>query len=424
MGWFSSVFKKKEELQKAYVDIDDLQQWFESRAEIRIENIKSSIKEDLDRINQFAEQIKSSSKVLEEAKLRNDNMPERVIHIMEGNRKSYINSVNNFISRLQRPSAINYSSVSEFVSQFEDNITSFAKASSKSYHILQEFFAHESGKIAQNVKDIDLTVRSMLDNEYKKINTIMENIAKANDLLKKKETAEIMIKDHQRERADLIRDIESAKKGIEDLKKTKEYRFFLETERSKDQLSRQMKDVEKRIFELFAPLDRPLRKFAKISAEGEAIINSYSESAFNALLNDGEFSILGLLEKMRDVIEKGELELKDKAREKAIAQIAAITPEILRDSVAEHIALKETYAERDRSLKLNTAHHTQNEFEYKISHLQDKLGKIEKNIEKLERFVEMPELDQSLDSIRKDVLESFNTEIVIRFDGGGRRAAR
>ncbi|PIN87113.1 hypothetical protein COV19_01300 [Candidatus Woesearchaeota archaeon CG10_big_fil_rev_8_21_14_0_10_44_13] len=424
MGWFSGIFRKKEqELQKAYVNVDGLQQWFDSRAEIRIENIRESIKEDLDKINQLSEQIKTSSAVLQEAKLRNENIPERAIQIMEGNRKSYLHAVSNFVGKIQAPSTINFNSVSEFVSQFENNITSFAKMSSRNFHVLQEFFAHESGEIAQSVKDIDFTVRSMLDNEYKRINTLSSNISKVNDLLKKKETAEIMMEDHSREKAELLRQIDEAKKGIEDVKKTKDYRFFLETERSKEQLARQMKDVEKRLFELFAPLDRPLRKFAKISADGERLINAYSGSPLNAALDDNEFKILGLLDKMKGLLERGELELKDKAKEKAINQINAITSQVLRDSVAEYNNIKETYSERERSLKMNNSLHAQNEFEYKLNHLQDKLGKVEKNMEKLEKFIEMPELDSALDIIKKDILEVFSTEITVRFDNKGKKGA-
>lgn len=417
MGWFKSLFKKEEELQRVYVDIDELEPWFISKSDIRIENIKESIKEDMDKISQLIEQIKTSSKVLEEARLRNDKMPERVIHIMEGNRKSYLTAINNLMGRIQPPSTINFSSVSEYVSQFEDSITSFAKMSSKSYHILQEFFAHESGEIAQRIKEIDLTVRGMLDNEYKRINGMMENINRINDMMKKKETAEIMLEDHRKESAGLRAEIEASKANIESLKKTKDYRFYLETEKTKDQLKAQMKDVEKRVFEMFAPLDRPLRKFAKISAENEKLIDAYSEEPMNALLADSDLKILPLLERMKSLIERNEIELKDKAKEKAIANINAIIIMVLRDSVAEYSTLRETYDERERSMKLNTAVHAQNEYEYKISHLKDKLAKIEANKEKLERFLELPGLDSALESAKKDILEMFNTEIVIRFDG-------
>ena len=94
MGWFSKIFKKEEpQLETAYVDIEELQQWFESKSEPVLEDIHSSMKEDLDKINEFITNIRSASKGLGEAKLRNDKIPERAMQIMEGNRKAYINAV-------------------------------------------------------------------------------------------------------------------------------------------------------------------------------------------------------------------------------------------------------------------------------------------------------------------------------------------
>lgn len=415
MGWLKSLFRKKEaELQKAYVEAEQLQQWFDSKTEFLIENIKESIKEDLNSINDNISQIKKASNVLEEAKLRNERIPERAIHIMEGNRRSYINAVLNFVDKIQTPSAINFTSVSDFVSAFEDSLSQFTKSSAKNFHVLQEFFAHESGGIAKRIKDIDLTIRGLMDNDYRKINSVMENISKVNELLKKKETAEIMLSEQEKERFEIMQQIDAVKESLEGLKKSKDYKFFKEAEKKKDEIAKHIKDAEKRLFELFAPLDRPMRKFAKIAAEGEDTLKSYSKSPLKALLDDRELRIVGLMAKMKSAIEKGEIELKEKAKEKALKQIEAVKEDMLKKTVQEHNSLNELYAEKERSLKMNLVVQKQSEAEYKLSHLKDKLAKLEQNIMKLNKFVEVPEIDGALHAIKKDVRDVLNTELRIK----------
>lgn len=414
MGWFKSLFKKEAELQTAYVGVEELQQWFDSKSEIIIENTKESIKEDFESINNNISQIKKDSKVLEEAKLRNEKIPERAIHIMEGNRKSYINFVLNFIDKINTPAAVNFNVVSDFVSDFEDSLSQFTKNSAKNYHVLQEFFAHESGSIAKRIRDIDLTVRGLLDNEYKKINSITEDIGKISEMLKKKETADIMLSDQEKERFGLMQEIESIKQKINELKNSKDYKFFKEAEKKKDEVAKQIKDVEKGLFELFAPLERPMRKFAKIAAEGDDIITSYSKSPLKALLDDKGLKIIELMAKMKNSVQDGQVELKEKAKEKALKQIDEIKKEVLKNLLDEYNSLNELYAENERSLKMNMIVQKQNEAEYKLTHLKEKLSKLEQNIEKLNKYLEMPEIEQSLRAVKKNVKDILNTELRIK----------
>lgn len=416
MGWFSSLFKKEKELQKAYLDIKELQRWFDSKSELHIESLRESIKEDIDRIGKLIAQTREASKALDEAKLRNDKMPERVIQIMEGNRKSYINAVNQFMGKLEPPSAINFNTVSDFISEFEDNLSSFTKISARNYRVLQEFFAHESGNIAGNIREMDIIMRGLLDNDYKKINEITASISKLNEMLKKKETAEKMLYEEEKERDEMAKTVDSINQGLAELKKSRDYKFLKDTESKKEDVISQMKDIEKGLFELFAPLERPMRKFAKIAADDEELISSYSKSPVNSVFDDKELRILQIMGRMRSAIEKGDIELKDKAKEKAINQIGMINEMALKNFVGGYNSLKELHAEKEKSLKMNTALQKQNELEYKLNHLKDKLAAVEQNIGKLKRFLEMPEMEETIQSISKDILDVLNTDLRIKMD--------
>lgn len=414
MGWFSSIFRKKEELEKAYIDLGELEQWFDMKSESLLEGIKESIKEDISSINTYLAKLKESSKALEEAKLRNDNIPERAVQIMEGNRRAYISAINNFAGSIQLPAIIKFDAVSDFVSDFEDRITSFTKISARNYHILQEFFAHESNQIAQSVKDIDLAVRGLLDNDYKKVDNVLANIARLKEMVKRKETAGIMLTDYEKERYEILKTIEKINADTEGMKKTRDYRLLQEAERKRDEIKRQIRENEKRLFEMLAPLERPMKKFSKISQDDEKLILGYLESPLESLSVDKDLKILSLMPKIKDSIEKGELELKDKAKEKAIAQIGFINEAAIRDITAKNSMLIEAQADNENSLKMNMAIQKQNEAEYRIGHLKDKLAKLDANIEKLGRFLETEGIEGLLVQIKKDILDVTNTDLKIK----------
>lgn len=414
MGWFSSLFSKDTGPKTAYIGVNELQQWFDSKSEPLVEGIRQGIKEDFEGISESISGIKDAARALDGAKLQNDKIPERALQVMQGNRKAYITSVINFADRIQQPSAINFSTVSEFVSDFEDNITLFTKSSARNYYVLQEFFAHESGRIAQHIKDIDVTVRSMMDNGYRKINALSQNIQKINGLLKKKETGEILLAEQEKERDELVHSIEKYSAEMESLKGTKDYRMLKEAERRRDELSRQIKETERRLSELFSPLDRPMRKFAKISADGEDLLKAYMESPLKALSEDSDMRILDALERMKASLEKGELELKDKAKEKALEQLVMINRQGLQAILNTYRSLQENHSDNERGLKMNMVTHRQNELSYKLNHMKDKLGKLEQNISKIGKFLEMAELKEAVEAVRKDSLEVFNTDLRIR----------
>ncbi|MFO8016877.1 MAG: hypothetical protein R6U32_07295 [Candidatus Woesearchaeota archaeon] len=418
MGWFSSLFRKKKEpeIRKKHIHVNELRQWFDSESETAIESIKNSIKEDLDSIKENKEKIKEASKTLEEAKLKNDKIPERAMHIMEGNRKSYIQAVNNFMESLEMPSVINFSTVSDFVSDFEDKLSNFTKTSARNFQVLQEFFAKESGEIARNIKDMDLTVRNLLDNDYKKINNISANIEKVNELLNKIGSAKQMLSDYEKQRYQLTQEIQKVKDSLEELKGSDDYKRVKEAEKKKSDTEKRMKEAERRLSELFAPLERPLRKYSRIIPEGEDTLNAYLESPMKALQDDREMKILSILDRMRSSIEKGELEIKDKAKEKALKQISMITEDTLRKLLSEYDSLKEAIDGMDKSIKYNMALQRKDEMEYKLSHLNEKLSKLDENIEKLNKYMHMPEMEEALKEIREEAKDALNTDLRIKID--------
>ena len=143
--------------------------------------------------------------------------------VMKGNRDSYINAVNLFLNQTKVPTAINIGAISDFLGRFEDSLNTFTKTSARNYYVLQEFFRQESGAVAQNIKNIDILSRSLLDNEYKEVNEVRSKIEKIENFIELKKKASGVLED---EKANL-NSIKASKKDIEDkIEKIRQSRDF------------------------------------------------------------------------------------------------------------------------------------------------------------------------------------------------------
>src|SRR3989338_3831122 len=92
---------------------------------------------------------------LKEGKLLNRNVEERHLQILEGNRSAYIKKVEQFLEDIDSSQPLGKEKAQETAALFRVSLEGFVKSTQKSYFILQEFLANESGVIAGNLKRFD-----------------------------------------------------------------------------------------------------------------------------------------------------------------------------------------------------------------------------------------------------------------------------
>lgn len=418
MGWISSIFRKEKEIERVYIDLSELSEWFDERTEPIIDNIKDDVKAKFGEINNLIEKARISAAALEKASLRNENIPERALQIMQGNREAYIKSVNLFLNQLKTLNTVNFGNVQDFISRFEDNLNTFTKMSSKSYYILQEFFRNESAEIAQHIKKIDIIARSLLDNNYSRINTTRGKITKIDDFLKIKKRAEEIMGEEDANSKSINALYRETEDRIEKIKQSRDYKELQEIGKEKDKVGNDIKKNEAELLSLFSPIEKPMKKYSKITAESENVLKSYLESPLAGLLKDDHLRITDILAKMKEAVESNQLDLKDKKKEKALEALAGITKENLHEHAKRHYELVDAMEKLKKREGINTAAQKLNELNYKLTHLKEQLERSGSTISKIKKQMDGSQLSGLISDIENDAGDILSVKLKVRWQDG------
>jgi len=105
--------------------------------------------------------VNENLKKLENAKLQNPKIPERVKTIMEGNRSAFIKKVSFFFDNIDLKFN-NHDEILKKCKDIENEINSLGKGTARSYQVLNEFFAREAENVAINIKYIEKYTKEIM----------------------------------------------------------------------------------------------------------------------------------------------------------------------------------------------------------------------------------------------------------------------
>src|SRR3989344_5900323 len=170
LEFIKKIFQKEEEQvskEVITINLQNLEEWLNEKAKPLMEEIRLQTEEILMRVNEELERARVNVEILEYAKLQNPNIPFRAKQYMEGNRKAYVRSINSFLGHMEINNK-DYFYLLDFCKLFDELLNDLNKGTLRSYTILQEFFANETGRIAQNLRNFDVLfkeLKSVLNNE-------------------------------------------------------------------------------------------------------------------------------------------------------------------------------------------------------------------------------------------------------------------
>ncbi|MFH1505623.1 MAG: hypothetical protein ABIE94_01385, partial [archaeon] len=147
MGFFDR-FRKKELESVNFKQLDGWIDNFLAQKELdkRMENLSEQA------IMKISE-IRDALDKLEKAELMNKKIPERAIHIMEGNRKNYVRRIGYFLDNFELPK--NVLDISDFSKKLSGQLDELGKDTHKNYQVLTQFLEHEAFAIAKKVKELE-----------------------------------------------------------------------------------------------------------------------------------------------------------------------------------------------------------------------------------------------------------------------------
>ncbi len=350
-------------------------------------------------------------KRLDEAKLQNPDVPLKAKQFMEGNRVAYIRKVNLLINMLDIPDRL--SDIPDFCKSYLGEIQSFLKSTQKSYHVLQEFFSHESGEVAHTVRGFEKIVKDLLgfieESKLHRYNDLEGVVTEfRNHVELKKEAAktiltmDISLKSHQKKEKAMQKEIDSMLRGKEyaEIKKKKARIIGIDKEVSR---------TEEEIDHEFAVIGKALKKYERVAIENNDLIKAYLDTPLKALLDDGGLVILDILESVKRALDR--LGLADKKKAKTERILNKLTRERLDGWREQLIRLKNEASKIAHSLKDNEVNRLLVELHNKKEHLGKDIKECEKRIIDSSGIVDKePELK---DVIVRKVASLFKRELEI-----------
>ncbi len=418
MSFFSKIFGKGEDKQ-IELSMKELPGWVDERTKQRVGEINSELRLVFDKIEKEREKSFENLDRLAGAELQNPELITRAKQIMAGNRESYIKKAKLFLERVAASEMININSTKSYLEVYDGAIQELTKSSAKSYYVVSEFFGNEVGAVARNIKAIDELVKKIRgfveerDDEITKINKIIDGLS--NIKFSKQQIVEIkheMEKLEEEKGAD-EKEFKQTKARIAKIKGGKafsEYGSILKKEKEKQE---QLKSLEQDMFAQFSVLDRALRKYSKITLE-ENLVDKYLEKAVEALLEDRELKIIAVLQKMREAIERGELELKEKKKERTLEVIDELNKQSLFEFQNKHKKLLEEIEQTQGLIKRDSANLEIKELEYKVEYLNTRLENMTRKEKQLREELEKMDVDKIIEGIKQNIKDVFGVEVVIK----------
>ncbi|NQU98058.1 hypothetical protein HQ533_01200 [Candidatus Woesearchaeota archaeon] len=374
MGFFDFLKKKKEE----EVKFSEVDAWIERHLEdkgldTKVKSLKNHIES---RISEARELLEK----LEQASLLNENIPERVKHIMEGNRKNYLRKINQFLDDLRIPG--DYLKIREFSKKFTEDLDSLSEETQKSYFVLKEFLESELVAVVKKIKEIeDLAIDFRQEIEKENLHKVEKLKEKLEEFKNSKEALanlETLKQEQEEELKELKKKENSTEKKISKLRNSSSYKDY---ERLKSEKEKAEGEIQKKKTELiahFSTLEKAFKKYKRMSLN-EALIEKYLDDPTKALLEDEPLKILEVLSKMKQSL--ADLGLKDKKEEKTKEEIDNLSKEML-------TKLREKFQELFDKEKENKKNLLSNTSVMNISEQESFLENAKLNVKEKEREIE------------------------------------
>lgn len=406
----------KEEAQEEEIELNKLSAWLDEKAEPLFESLDNNIHQIIVKINNEKEKSAENLKILENAKLQNPKIPERVKTIMEGNRSAFIKKVSFFFDNLDLKHNNNndYNKLIEKCSKIKEEIGSLGSSTARSYQILNEFFAREAENIAINIKkveDCSKEIKDSINNDkISSIKKIKEDIAEIQNKIRLKEKYAIDLENNKKNlQSNKDKKAETEKK-IDELKLGKGYSHYEKLLEERTKLKSGISHIESRLFHDFSVLERALKKYAKIAFENEKLILEYLSNPVIALSDDGDFAILKILDSLKGAVSGNGLGLDEKKRKKTLDKINEL------DSVY-FAKMQDNF--RNAKQRLNDTEHdvNNNESKKELESNNKELKIINEDIEGLNSAISNinNELEKiSIEKLKEDLQEDVNSSLNAR----------
>ena len=420
LEFIRKIFRNEEPETKQVtgIELQNLEEWVREKAKPTTEEIKIRTDEILMKIDEELQRTRFNVEVLENAKLQNPNIPFKAKQYMEGNRKSYAKSVNSFLGNMEINNK-DYFYLVNFCKEFELMLNDLHSGTLRSYTILQEFFANETNKIAQNIKNFDnffKELNSVLkDSRMVAIDNAIEKIRGLKTKAKQKINLDIELKDAEASVMLAKEEKDSLMADIMNFERSDEHNEFLKLNEERRDKTKSFYEDENRIIQSFSVLERPLRKYSHVAFEHEEIVLDYLKDPISTLTADKGMKILEILKNLEKLLNENKVQIDDRKKEKALEETKKLNKEFIDQFMKKYFSFKSEIEGIDGRIKSSGVADKLKIYNNKLEDVNIRIDKNNEEYAKLKNDFE--KLNDSILSFKNDVENSvkslFNEEVKV-----------
>ena len=420
LEFLKRIFQNEEvkEIKLREIKLQNLEEWANEKSKPLMEELEQQIEEILMKVNEEIQRARVNVEVLENAKLQNPNIPFKAKQYMEGNRKAYIRTINSFLGHMEINNK-DYFYLVDFCKFFDELINDLNKSTLRSYTILQEFFANETGKIAHNLKNFDnifTELKSTLNNEKMvSVNNAREKIKNLKTKTKQKINLDVDFKNIEASLKLANEEKNSVLAEIERFSKSDEHNNFLKLNEEKKNKAKAFYEDENQVMQSFSVLERALRKYSHIAFEHEEIVLDYLKHPIETLANDKNLVILEILKNVGKLLNENKLQIDDKKKEKSLEEIKKLNKEFLEQFLKKYFSLKAEMEDLENKIKATGVIEKLENFNKQLEEVNLRIEKNNEEYNKLENDV--IKTTNSIENLRNEigdsVKENFGEEIKV-----------
>ena len=409
LEFIRKIFKSEEPETKQVtgIELQNLEGWAREKSKPTTEEIKIRTDEILMKIDEELQRTRFNVEILENAKLQNPNIPFRAKQYMEGNRKSYAKSVNSFLGNLEINNR-DYFYLVNFCKEFELMLNDLHSGTLRSYTILQEFFANETNKIAQNIKNFDnffKELNSVLkDGRMVAIDSAIEKIRGLKAKAKQKINLDIELKDAEASVMLAKEEKDSLMAEIMNFDRGEEHNEFLRLNEERKDKTKSFYEDENRIIQSFSVLERPLSKYSHVAFEHEEIVLDYLKDPISTLADDKGMKILEILKNLENLLNENKVQIDDRKKEKALEETKKLSKEFIEQFMKKYFSFKAEIEGIDSRIKSSRVAEKLKDYNNKLEEVNIRIDKNNEEYAKLKNDFE--KLNETILTLKNDVENS------------------
>ncbi len=406
----------KKEIPEEKIELNELNSWLDTKAKPILDGLNIKINEIIEKINNDKIKASENLKILEHAQLQNPKIPERVKTIMEGNRFSFIKRVSLLFNNLDLKYN-DFEELTEKCKNIQNEIDEVGKSTARNYQILNEFFAREAEKVAMNIKNIEdysKELVNIVDNsKILDIDKIKDNIIGLKNKIKLKESYTIQLGINEKNLNDGKNKKIDIEKKINELKSSTDYRNYEKLVEETGKIEIKIKEIENTLFHDLSALERAMKKYAKISFENEEFILEYLDSPIIALIKDADFKISVILDNLKNSIERNELGLEDKKKDKSIDKINEMDSVYLTKLKDDFMNARKSLNELTEEIESNNSRKNMDSLNTELMNINQNIESINNEIVNLNGELGKINIEKLKENLQNGINKTINAKVAI-----------